>query len=157
MAHLLEFFIDSLSVWDGRRSPKSTFYALIGVRNTEIHLRRRRVWNKAFNTSHVKAYEPILRNRLDQLLNALQTKGELNANSPVDLAEWISFFAYVPQKISLRDSTLIDMILWGTWRESASFGRIENQRPFFSFGGGFELMREGDVNGMWKMMEDGVR
>ncbi|KAJ7822180.1 high nitrogen upregulated cytochrome P450 monooxygenase 2 [Mycena olivaceomarginata] len=113
-------------IWDGRRSPKSTFYALIGVRNTEIHLRRRRVWNKAFNTSHVKAYEPILRNRLDQLLNALQTKGELNANSPVDLAEWISFFAY---------DFMGDM----------------------AFGGGFELMREGDVNGMWKMMEGGVR
>ena len=26
-----------------------------------------------------------------------------------------------------------------------------------SFGGGFELMREGDRNGIWKMMEVGVK
>ncbi|KAJ7729246.1 cytochrome P450 [Mycena maculata] len=105
-------------IWDGRRSPKSTFYALIGVRDTATHLRRRRVWNKAFNTAHVKAYEPILRKRLDQLLNALQANSNSNPPSSVDLAGWISFFA---------------------------------------FGGGFELMREGDVNGVWKMMEGGVR
>ncbi|KAJ6567330.1 high nitrogen upregulated cytochrome P450 monooxygenase 2 [Mycena vulgaris] len=114
-------------IWDGRRSPKSSFYALIGVRDTTIHLRRRRVWNKAFNTSHVKAYEPILLTRLDQLLNALKSKVDSNnANFSVDLAEWISFFTY---------DFMGDM----------------------AFGGGFELMREGDVNGVWKMMEGGVR
>ncbi|KAJ7508590.1 high nitrogen upregulated cytochrome P450 monooxygenase 2 [Mycena galericulata] len=113
-------------IWDGRRSPKSTFYALIGVRDTAMHLRRRRIWNKAFNTQHVKAYEPILRKRLDQLLTALQVKSDSNPNSPVDLAEWVSFFAY---------DFMGDM----------------------AFGGGFELMREGDVNGIWKMMEGGVR
>ncbi|KAJ7614590.1 high nitrogen upregulated cytochrome P450 monooxygenase 2 [Mycena polygramma] len=112
-------------IWDGRRSPKSTFYALIGVRDTAVHLRRRRVWNKAFNTSHVKAYEPILRKRVNQLLHALQG-GDRDSQNPavVDLAEWISFFTY---------DFMGDM----------------------AFGGGFELMREGDVNGIWKMIDDG--
>ncbi|KAJ7637018.1 high nitrogen upregulated cytochrome P450 monooxygenase 2 [Roridomyces roridus] len=111
-------------IWEGRRSQNTSYYALIGVRETAEHLQRRKIWNKAFNTSHVKAYEPILRARLDQLVTTLQSKGD--SSTPIDLAEWFSFFAY---------DFMADM----------------------SFGGGFELMSEGDVHGAWKILEDGLR
>ncbi|KAJ7602428.1 cytochrome P450 [Roridomyces roridus] len=96
-------------IWEGRRSQNTSYYALIGVRETAEHL-------QPFNTSHVKAYEPILRARLDQLVTTLQSKGD--SSTPIDLAEWFSFFA---------------------------------------FGGGFELMSEGDVHGAWKILQDGLR
>ncbi|KAJ7108572.1 cytochrome P450 [Mycena epipterygia] len=111
-------------LWDGRQSPKAKAFALIADRDNSSHLRRRRVWNKALNTSQVKAYEPILQKRIDQLLEEL--KRSSNNNSPVDLAEWFSFFSY---------DFMGDM----------------------AFGGGFELMRERDANGLWKLMEDGLR
>ncbi|KAJ7512707.1 hypothetical protein B0H11DRAFT_1898012 [Mycena galericulata] len=85
-------------MWDGGKSPKGRF-ALIGVRDTTEHLQRRRIWNRAFNTASVKAYEPILRARMEQLFDALKTNcgdpvpSQTNT-APVDLAEWLSFFAY---------------------------------------------------------------
>ncbi|KAJ7100158.1 high nitrogen upregulated cytochrome P450 monooxygenase 2 [Mycena belliarum] len=117
-------------MWDGRRSPKSTTYALIAVRNTAIHLRRRKAWNKAFNAVHVKSYEPMLRGRVDQLLNALKIHGK---SENLDLAEWFSFFSY-------------DFM--GDMAQVPS-------APYF--GGAFDLMRDGDVNGLWNMLEGGIR
>ncbi|PPQ93357.1 LOW QUALITY PROTEIN: hypothetical protein CVT25_014272 [Psilocybe cyanescens] len=49
--------------------------------------------NKAFSMPRIKNYEPILRNRLDQLVDTLQEASK--TPGPVDLAEWMSFFACV--------------------------------------------------------------
>ncbi|PPQ83271.1 hypothetical protein CVT25_004010 [Psilocybe cyanescens] len=111
-------------VWDGRHSPKRKEVSLIGIRDTTEHLQRRKVWNRAFNISRIKKYEPILRVRVDQLVDALQDLSKTNAQ--VDLAEWMSSFAY---------DFMGDM----------------------AFGGFFELMRDGDVDGLWKLMEAGIR
>ncbi|KDR74133.1 hypothetical protein GALMADRAFT_250969 [Galerina marginata CBS 339.88] len=111
-------------IWAGRHSPKRKNYSIISIRNTNEHLQRRKVWNRAFGMSRIKKYEPILRNRLDQLVDALQVA--LKPNGSVDIAEWMSFFAY---------DFMGDM----------------------AFGGFFELMRDGDVDGLWKLMEKGIR
>ncbi|KAH9481263.1 Cytochrome P450 67 [Psilocybe cubensis] len=111
-------------IWSGRHTPKRKHYSLISIRNMAEHLRRRKVWNRAFSIPRIKNYEPILRKRLDQLVDALQAASR--SNKHVDLAEWMSFFAY---------DFMGDM----------------------AFGGFFELMRDGDVDGLWKMMEKGIR
>ncbi|KAF9269323.1 high nitrogen upregulated cytochrome P450 monooxygenase 2 [Marasmius fiardii PR-910] len=112
------------NLWDGRRLPHSTTVSHIGIRNTSEHLKRRKPWNKAFTTSRIKAYEPIMRARLLQLQEKLDDRAALTGKS-VDLAQWLSFFAY---------DFMGDM----------------------AFGAAFELMRDGDVQGLWKMMEDGI-
>ncbi|KAJ7579881.1 cytochrome P450 [Mycena floridula] len=109
-------------IWDGRRGPKSRGFALIGIRNTTEHLKRRKLWNRAFSTAGTKAYEPILRNRLDQLVESLKSQ----QGESLNLAESMSFFAY---------DFMGDM----------------------AFGGGFELMRDGDKGGLWSLMERGIR
>ncbi|KAJ7251442.1 high nitrogen upregulated cytochrome P450 monooxygenase 2 [Mycena rebaudengoi] len=112
-------------VWEGRKPPSSQHDSLIGVQDIAPHLKQRKTWNRAFNTSQVKAYELILKVRLDQLLQLLKQKAN-QGESSVDLARVISLFAY-------------DFM-----------GDV-------SFGGGFELMRDGDVHGLWELMENGIR
>ncbi|KAG7094273.1 hypothetical protein E1B28_007877 [Marasmius oreades] len=111
------------NLWDGRRMPHSKGTAHIGIRDTTEHMKRRKPWNKAFSTSRIKAYEPIMRARLHQLLESLDD--EADKKRSVDLAKWLSFFAY---------DFMGDM----------------------AFGAGFELMRNGDAQGLWKIMEDGM-
>lgn len=65
--------------------------ALIIIRNHAEHMRRRKAWNRAFNTSSLKGYEPVIEKRARQLVDALSAR----KNQVVDLAEWVSFFTYV--------------------------------------------------------------
>ncbi|KAG7090416.1 hypothetical protein E1B28_009535 [Marasmius oreades] len=110
-------------IWEVRKLPNSDEIAHIGMRNTTKHLQRRKLWNRAFATSSIKEYEPIMRNRLLQLLGNLDN--EADKGRSVDLAKWMSYFAY---------DFMGDM----------------------AFGAGFELMRDGDTQGLWKIMEDGL-
>ncbi|KAF9269322.1 high nitrogen upregulated cytochrome P450 monooxygenase 2 [Marasmius fiardii PR-910] len=112
------------NLWDGRKMPNSSVIAHIGIRDTAEHLKRRKPWNKAFTTARIKAYEPIMKARLLQMLESLDNEAEKRRT--VDLAKWMSFFAY---------DFMGDM----------------------AFGASFELMRHGDVQGLWKIMEDGIR
>ena len=51
-------------------------------------MRRRKPWNRAFNTSSLKEYEPAIEKRVRQLVDALgERKGKV-----VDLAKWVSYF-----------------------------------------------------------------
>ncbi|KAH8115859.1 high nitrogen upregulated cytochrome P450 monooxygenase 2 [Phellopilus nigrolimitatus] len=73
-------------IWSARSRPGTT-PELIAIRNAHEHARRRRPWNRAFNTAGVKGYEPIVAKR------ALQLVGELEKRkSEVDLASWFIFF-----------------------------------------------------------------
>ena len=64
---------------------------LVGIRDVEEHARRRRPWNRAFNWASVKEFEPVITNRVQQLVEALDArKGQV-----IDLAEWIGFFTFV--------------------------------------------------------------
>lgn len=63
---------------------------LISCQDPVEHARRRRPWNRAFSTSSLREYQPVIARRALQLLDALQNQG-----SELDLAQWISFFACV--------------------------------------------------------------
>ncbi|KAH8118549.1 cytochrome P450 [Phellopilus nigrolimitatus] len=115
-------------MWDARRSPQGP-RSLIAIRDVHEHARRRKPWNRAFNTTSVKGYEPIVVKRALQLVEELekrsQTKGSYNVSS-VDLAEWMGYFTF---------DFMGDM----------------------AFGGGFETMRDGVENvGLWHALESGI-
>ena len=76
--------------WAGRNMHPD-IPALIGHRDPVEHARRRKPWNRAFNSASLKEFQPIITNRVHQLVERLgEQKGQV-----VDLAEWISFFTYV--------------------------------------------------------------
>jgi cytochrome P450 len=101
------------------------------------HGRRRRAWDRAFTTTAVKSYEPLLAARLDEFVACMDARLEQR----VDLAEWIRFlsldfmgdFAYGGSLHFLRDGqdkdgffrTLIDGLTIG-----AVLGRIPWCRAF---------------------------
>ncbi|THG95018.1 hypothetical protein EW026_g6557 [Hermanssonia centrifuga] len=94
--------------------------ALIAFRDSTEHARRRKPWNRAFNTTAIKEYQPIISKRVTQLVDRLaEQKGT------VDLAKWISFFTY---------DFMGDMV----------------------YGGGTEMLRDGDKDGLWKALKDGL-
>ena len=63
---------------------------LIGIRDPAEHARRRRPWNRAFNTNGIKEFMPTIQSRVQQLAEHL---GEREGQA-IDLAEWLSFFTY---------------------------------------------------------------
>ncbi|KAF8991582.1 cytochrome P450, partial [Cyathus striatus] len=109
-------------LWEGRWS-STIIHTLIVIRDQKEHMQRRKYWSKALNVARIKEYRPALKKRVDQLVGILRTKAI--ERTPIDLAEWVSFFAY---------DFMGDM----------------------AFGEGFELMRDGDVNNLWKLMENGI-
>ena len=64
-------------------------YSLITQRDPVEHARRRKPWNRAFNSTALKEYEPIVTRRASQLLEGVASK-----KGVLDLAQWISFFTY---------------------------------------------------------------
>ncbi|KAH8108750.1 high nitrogen upregulated cytochrome P450 monooxygenase 2 [Phellopilus nigrolimitatus] len=74
-------------IWSAHTRP-GTSSSLIAIRTVHEHARRRKPWNRAFNTAGVKGYEPLVVRR------ALQLVGELEKRKTgVDLASWFIFFA----------------------------------------------------------------
>ena len=67
---------------------------LIGIRDNAEHTKRRRTWNRGFNPTAMKQYEPIVHERVLQLLEVVVQRGQ------VDLAEILSYFASVSPYIA---------------------------------------------------------
>nr|BAL05147.1 cytochrome P450 [Phanerodontia chrysosporium] len=65
-------------------------HSLIGFRDPKEHQRRRRRWNRAFNTASVKEFNPIIQARVQELGDAFAAR----EGQVLDLAEWIGFFTY---------------------------------------------------------------
>ncbi|KAF8640255.1 hypothetical protein AX16_010150 [Volvariella volvacea WC 439] len=106
--------------WDGRL-PNDAIKPMIAIRDRQEHARRRRPWARAFNSSALRDYEPIINNRTLQLMEHLSIE-----KGVIDLAGWISHWSY--------DFT-----------------------NDLSFGGGSEMMREGDVKGLWHLLDSGQK
>ncbi|KAL5527795.1 hypothetical protein ACEPAG_6596 [Sanghuangporus baumii] len=116
-------------MWDARRNPHGV-RSLIAIRDMQEHSRRRKAWNRAFSTSSLKGYEPILVRRALQLADMLEkragTKGGPQKDA-MNLVEWMRYFTF---------DFMGDM----------------------AFGGGFETMRDGTENvGIWHALEGGVK
>ena len=125
------------SVWKSRVPSEDGSQSLIALQSWHEHTRRRKPWSRAFNTNSIKGYEPIVQKRASQLVGCLEkravTKQEFasatitSESGSIDLAKWLSYFT---------TDFMGDM----------------------AFGGGFELMRDdGDKEGIWTMIESGLR
>ena len=62
---------------------------LIGIRDIDEHLNRRRSWNRGFSSAAVKGYEELVGKRAKQLLRKLEEQQE------VILGTWFDRFACV--------------------------------------------------------------
>lgn len=82
-SHLSTPFLD----WPGR-ALHPAFSPLIIIQSHDEHSRRRKPWNRAFSTSSLKGYEPVIEKRARQLVEHLSE----HKDEVVDLAQWISFF-----------------------------------------------------------------
>ncbi|KZP29270.1 cytochrome P450 [Athelia psychrophila] len=74
-------------VWNGR-DPQRKADSLIMISGPE-HTRRRRPWNRAFNSEALKGYEEIIEKRATQLVQTLN-----NQVGSTNLAMWISYFTF---------------------------------------------------------------
>ena len=63
---------------------------LIAIRDPAEHTQRRKAWSRGFSTAALKEYHPIVVKRAGQLMDSLRAA---SSEGPVDLAQWISFFA----------------------------------------------------------------
>ena len=78
-------------VWEGRFS-KGEPPSLLAMRIAHEHARRRKRWNRAFNTAAVKGYEPIVQKRALQLVDELEKRSTKNGHHSVCLSEWLTYF-----------------------------------------------------------------
>lgn len=61
---------------------------MIGIQDTDLHLRRRRAWNRGLGPNAIREYEEIVVARAKQLVKRLeQQEGE------VILGDWINMFS----------------------------------------------------------------
>lgn len=160
------------TVWDGRRAPNAATRSMITVRETRVHLERRKPWNRALASASIRVYEPLLKTRLTQLIDALSNRKSdaaattTTAFKGVDLSHWISLFSYV---IFIFECSLHYLTCNNHIAQIRFYGRhgVRSSRflmrslPLtldFSFGGlGYELMRDGDLFGLWDLMDRGIR
>ena len=63
---------------------------LIGIRDVDEHLNRRRSWNRGFSSAAVKGYEELVGKRAKQLSKKLEEQQQ------VILGTWFDCFACVP-------------------------------------------------------------
>ncbi|KAH8118801.1 high nitrogen upregulated cytochrome P450 monooxygenase 2 [Phellopilus nigrolimitatus] len=113
---------------DGRRTPDAP-PNVIAARNFADHALKRKPWMHAFSSAALRDYGPNITRR------ALQ------------LAEELDKFAF---KEKVRNAESVNLTTWLSYFAFDFMGDM-------AFGGGFELMREGDVNGIWGMMTEQIR
>ncbi|KAI1791472.1 high nitrogen upregulated cytochrome P450 monooxygenase 2 [Ganoderma leucocontextum] len=93
---------------------------VVGIRDIDEHLRRRRAWNRGLGPAALREYEHVLARRAQLLVRRLEDQeGEVN------LGQWLNYFAY---------DFMSDM----------------------AFGGGSELLNEGDRNNVWAVLDKGM-
>ena len=74
-------------MWDGRNMYTHP-PGLVACRDTAMHAQRRRPWNRAFNSTSLKEFQPLIVKRAHQLVEGLAAK----EGQVADLAQWFSFF-----------------------------------------------------------------
>lgn len=108
--------------WDGRMAEQTSVRALISIRDTHEHMRRRKPWNRAFRVATMKGYAEILANRVHDFVSQLERQ---SGPGHINLSEWISRFTF---------DFMSDM----------------------AFGGGSEMLRDGDKDNTWHLLESGL-
>ncbi|KAL5498761.1 hypothetical protein ACEPAH_2116 [Sanghuangporus vaninii] len=78
-------------MWSGRVVEGGT-PSLISMRSVHEHAKRRKRWNRAFNSAAVKEYEPIVQKRVLQLVDELEKRSTRNNIVSVSLSQWLGYF-----------------------------------------------------------------
>ncbi|KAF2757126.1 cytochrome p450 monooxygenase [Pseudovirgaria hyperparasitica] len=60
------------------------------TRNKLEHSRRRKIWDKAFNSKNIREYEPRVTGHTEQLL----TQIERLHNEPINVTDWFNFYSF---------------------------------------------------------------
>ncbi len=72
------------------RMLSATGLPLVGIQDTDVHLRRRKNWQRGMGPAAIKEYEHFIARRARQLLSRLEEqKGELN------IGTWINYLTFV--------------------------------------------------------------
>ncbi|KAG6819363.1 hypothetical protein H0H93_012546 [Arthromyces matolae] len=122
------------TVWDGQFPYQKQHRTMVGIRNPQAHANVRRIWARGFAPEAMRGYQPILHNRIAQLLNHL---GE-RAGEVVNLGKWISWFAYdVMNDMAFGDDVATMQTqdsggLYEVIEETAPIGIIMAHLPWFS-------------------------
>ena len=63
---------------------------LVGIQDTETHLRRRKNWSRGMTAAAIREYEPFVATRARQLVERLEENLGV-----VNIGDWFNFFACV--------------------------------------------------------------
>ena len=63
---------------------------IIGIQDTETHLRRRKTWNRGMTAAAIREYEPLIAKRARQLFERLEENVGV-----VAIGSWFNFFPCV--------------------------------------------------------------
>ncbi|KAF8153962.1 cytochrome P450 [Crassisporium funariophilum] len=115
-------------LWDGRRfaqtEAQKDYDNIVDLRDPDIHAQLRKPWNKAFTAEPMKDYEELLIPRVMQLISQLK-------------------------EVCAKSNSGVGSVDMAKWVSCFAFDFIGDM----AFGGGFELMREGDKYGYFAGME----
>ena len=69
---------------------------VIGIRGVKEHIRRRKVWNRAFSSASIKDFEPHVVRRATELMDRLEglcRKGATDGHGKAEvvISDWMSF------------------------------------------------------------------
>ena len=125
---------------------------LVAIRDVEEHLHRRRAWNRGLGPAALRAYEDVLARRARLLVSKLEERAR--DGEEVDLGRWFGSFGYdfmsdmacVPPESSASASR----------EHSGGADALLLLRSSCRFGGGSELLRDGDKDNVWAVLEKGM-
>ena len=134
---------------------------MVGIQDMDEHLRRRRAWNRGLSQNALKEYEQIIATRAQQLLHRLEEQ-----QGEVILGNWFKYFSFVftlfvhskiwrGTDIFTLATALISCVTWRTLVLRRSCMQCLTY-ICSSFGGGSELLRYGDTNNVWRILEEGM-
>jgi hypothetical protein len=110
------------------------------------------------SSESLKDYESILAKRVTQLMDRLE-----GLSGPVDIAEWFSYFTYVSDSCEIDPFSNCFISRFDFMGDMACVYLVVNRSIVhlpgsFSFGGGFEMLRDGgDNEGLWTIIENGAK
>ncbi|KAI9068087.1 high nitrogen upregulated cytochrome P450 monooxygenase 2 [Trametes sanguinea] len=102
------------------RALTATDLPIVAIMDPSIHAERRKPWARAFSSTALKEYAPMIANRVQQLVHVLEQQ-----QGHVVIGKFFNYFAY---------DFMCDM----------------------AYGGGSELLRDGDTDNVWHIIEEGL-
>lgn len=63
--------------------------SLVSIRDRDLHTKRRKHWLRGLNSAALKGYEPIIKKRVQQLVEVLE-----GSSGDLDLSQLIGHFSY---------------------------------------------------------------